>query len=239
MLRAPNWDRAPNPRTEMRVSCDGFVRFATVTPGSSESVWSTFMWNCPGASESGRRFVMPYGRSSGDRPTSRVTVTTGGSLRGSESCAAATRPAASAIPTAYPGQWRTLTNPDDDDANLRRGTRPLHRARDKHRVNSWSWPHTTRRRPSRSVGAEARTARSHSPHFAPTRRWRSWRFSRRSRWGTTESASTACGDPFFARRHARPACRCRRSCSSRGARTSTTIGRCRTPSRRCGTRIPG
>ena len=33
MLRAPNCDRAPKPRTEMRVSCDGFVRLATVTPG--------------------------------------------------------------------------------------------------------------------------------------------------------------------------------------------------------------
>src|SRR3569833_498119 len=89
MLRAPNCDRAPKPRTEMRVSCDGFVRLATVTPGSSDSVCSTKVCVWPGLTLSGLRLVMLYGRSSGDRRTSRVTVTTGGSLRGSESCAVA------------------------------------------------------------------------------------------------------------------------------------------------------
>ena len=55
MLRAPNCDRAPNPRIEMRVSCDGFVRFATVTPGSSderlldERVRLPGRQRCPGA----------------------------------------------------------------------------------------------------------------------------------------------------------------------------------------------
>jgi len=36
------------------VSCDGFVRFATVTPGSSDNVCSTNVWVCPGNRLSGR-----------------------------------------------------------------------------------------------------------------------------------------------------------------------------------------
>src|SRR4051812_7135569 len=89
MLRAPNCERAPKPRMEMRVSCEGFVRFATVTPGKSDSVCSTNVCVCPGFTLSGRRLVMLYGRSSGDRCTSRVTVTTGGRRRGNESWARA------------------------------------------------------------------------------------------------------------------------------------------------------
>ena len=81
MLRAPNCDRAPKPRIEMRVSWDGLVRLATVTPGSSderlldERVRLTRRNTVGTQAGDGE-----YGRSSGERPTSRVTVTTGGEL---------------------------------------------------------------------------------------------------------------------------------------------------------------
>jgi hypothetical protein len=89
MLRAPNCERAPNPRTDTRVSCAGFVRLATVTPGNSESVCSTKVCGCPGTRLFGRTVLIANGRSSGDRPTSRVTVTTGGSRVARVSCASA------------------------------------------------------------------------------------------------------------------------------------------------------
>jgi hypothetical protein len=49
----------------------------TVTPGSNCNVSSTFVCVCPGAKLSGRSVVMANGKSSGDRSTSRVTVTAG------------------------------------------------------------------------------------------------------------------------------------------------------------------
>jgi len=58
MLRAPNCDRAPNPRIEIRVSWDGLFRFATVTPGSNANVCSANVWVCPRTTLSGRRLVM-------------------------------------------------------------------------------------------------------------------------------------------------------------------------------------
>jgi hypothetical protein len=69
ILRAPNCERAPKPRTDTRVSCDGFVRFATVTPGSSDNVCSTNVWRLSRQQTVGRVLLIAYGKSSGDRPT--------------------------------------------------------------------------------------------------------------------------------------------------------------------------
>ena len=49
MLRTPNADRAPKPRMEMRASCVGLLRFATVTPGSPCRVSSTSRCVWPGS----------------------------------------------------------------------------------------------------------------------------------------------------------------------------------------------
>ena len=38
--RTPNAERAPNPRMEMRGSCVGLFRFATVRPGIASSISS-------------------------------------------------------------------------------------------------------------------------------------------------------------------------------------------------------
>lgn len=90
-LRTPNAARAPNPRTAMRGSCVGLFRLATETPGTSSSVSSAERFRCPGRRLSGIRRVTANGSSSGDRATSRVTVTTtGGSVVGVvDSCALA------------------------------------------------------------------------------------------------------------------------------------------------------
>ena len=131
MLRAPNCDRAPKPRMEMRVSCDGFVRFATVTPGSSDSVCSTSMCVWPGSKLSGRVVLIAYGRSSGERPMSRVTVTTGGSFRGSESCAPAEDSAAhtaSATTTVRRNTSTVWQTREADGENLHRVPTALHPA---------------------------------------------------------------------------------------------------------------
>src|SRR5437773_6652232 len=109
MLRTPNAERAPNPRIDTRVSCDGLFRLATVTPGSSARVCSTSVCVCPGATLSGRTLLIAYGRSSDDRPTSRVTVTTGGKRRATVSCADSVAAVAVEIRIARKGAVRRTT----------------------------------------------------------------------------------------------------------------------------------
>ena len=85
MLRAPNCDRAPNPRITTRVSCDGLKRLEMVRPGSRKSDWSMRIWGWPGRALSGRALDTENGRSSVDRPVPRVTVIEAGSFVAAES----------------------------------------------------------------------------------------------------------------------------------------------------------
>src|SRR3954471_5548692 len=124
MLRAPNCERAPKPRTEIRVSCDGFVRLAKVTPGRSASDCSTSVCVRPGTSESGRVLLIAKGKSSVDRPTSRVTVTTGGRRRGKVSCAASGKTAATTAvsPASHEKGAFTEFDPGVNRLNVPHGT---------------------------------------------------------------------------------------------------------------------
>src|ERR1051325_8385231 len=132
-LRTPNAERAPNPRIEMRASCDGLPRFASVTPGMNASTCSTCVRVIPGTVESGRVLVIAYGKSSGERRASRVTTTVGSLVAFESVCCARMFSAAAATINAaavpYSAHFRAMArrelNRRRKNALRRRPSTPL------------------------------------------------------------------------------------------------------------------